>query len=112
MVPVTNANWSIEVVSTPSADSSTSYVIHFDSQRYIFNSPEGFTRVVASTGLPLRKATSVFLSRIHSDAVGGLAGEFRIDYTRLFPLQLGISLNENCRAQACFSILANPTRPV
>jgi ribonuclease BN (tRNA processing enzyme) len=80
--PATVGDWSVEAFSTPSSDSTTSLFVHFDNKRYAFNVPEGFCRNAASTSLSLSKTDSVFLSKIHSDAIGGLAGNFVLLFSR------------------------------
>ncbi|KAI9103213.1 beta-lactamase-like protein [Phlyctochytrium arcticum] len=64
----------LQVVSTDTFDSSPSVLLHFDSQRYLFNCGEGTQRFCHEHKARLAKVKNVFLTRVAWDCVGGLPG--------------------------------------
>ncbi|KAI8085970.1 beta-lactamase-like protein [Gilbertella persicaria] len=51
-----------------------SLIVHYDSQRYLFNCREGTQRLCVQEKVRLSKLSNVFLSRVDWDCMGGLTG--------------------------------------
>ncbi|KAI9143729.1 beta-lactamase-like protein [Paraphysoderma sedebokerense] len=66
--------WFLQVLSTDSVDVSPSILVHFDSQRYLFNCGEGTQRFCVENAARLTKLKNVFLTRLDWERVGGLPG--------------------------------------
>ncbi|RKP27855.1 beta-lactamase-like protein, partial [Syncephalis pseudoplumigaleata] len=66
--------WFAQVVGTASPDTTPSIVVHFDSQRYLFNCGEGTQRLFVENGVRANKVTNVFLTRLNWDCIGGVPG--------------------------------------
>ncbi|KAI9599548.1 beta-lactamase-like protein [Syncephalis fuscata] len=56
--------WFAQVVGTANTDTTPSIVLHFDSQRYLFNCGEGTQRLFVENGVRANKITNVFLTRM------------------------------------------------
>eukprot|EP00894_Picocystis_sp_ML_P002614 jgi/Pico_ML_1/53131/g3736.t1 len=54
--------------------STASVLLFFDTQRYVFNVPEGFQRFCTEHKVKLAKVNRVFLTRNAPEAAGGLPG--------------------------------------
>jgi ribonuclease Z len=70
--------WLAQVVGAANLDTTPSIIIHFDSQRYLFNCGEGTQRLFVENGVRANKITNVFLTRINWDCIGGVPGKFRL----------------------------------
>lgn len=64
--------YSVSVLTTHTVDSQPSLLVAFDSQRYLFNAPEGFSRIALQNKVGLRKVGHVFLGDLAES--GGLPG--------------------------------------
>ena len=66
--------WSLQVISSHSADSHPSLMLVFDSAKYLFNAGEGMQRAIMEHGSKLTKLKAIFVSRLAWDRVGGVPG--------------------------------------
>ncbi|KAG1052997.1 hypothetical protein G6F43_004892 [Rhizopus delemar] len=64
----------IQIVGQHTPEGPPSVILHYDSQRYIFNVREGTQRLCVQEKVRLGKANHIFLSRTSWDCVGGLTG--------------------------------------
>lgn len=64
--------YTISVLTTDTVDSAPSLLVTFDSQRYLFNTPEAVSRVALSNKVGLKKVGHVFLGDLAQSA--GLPG--------------------------------------
>jgi ribonuclease Z len=64
----------LQVVGGVSKERAPTVILHYDSQRYMFNCGEGTQRLCVENKLKLAKMKNIFLSRINWDCVGGLPG--------------------------------------
>ncbi|BGP51089.1 hypothetical protein JCM10450v2_007018 [Rhodotorula kratochvilovae] len=64
--------YSVSVLTTHTVDSTPSLLVAFDNQRYLFNAPEGFSRIALQNKVGLRKVGHVFLGDLAQS--GGLPG--------------------------------------
>ncbi|GAA5820403.1 hypothetical protein JCM3770_002431 [Rhodotorula araucariae] len=64
--------YSVSVLTTHTVDSTPSLLVAFDAQRYLFNAPEGFSRIALQNKVGLRKVGHVFLGDLAQS--GGLPG--------------------------------------
>ena len=55
-------------------DTTPSVLLFFDHERYIFNAGEGFQRFCVEHGIKMAKLSGVLLTRMSTEAAGGLAG--------------------------------------
>ncbi|KAL1915603.1 uncharacterized protein VTP21DRAFT_6727 [Calcarisporiella thermophila] len=60
--------------SSPGNHSTPSVLVHFDSQRYLFNCGEGTQRLCVEKKLRLAKVCNIFLTRVEWECVGGIPG--------------------------------------
>lgn len=65
----------IQVLGQNSAEGPPSLLIHYDSQRYLFNCREGTQRLCVQEKARLAKLTNVFLTRVNWECMGGLTGK-------------------------------------
>ncbi|GAA5907088.1 hypothetical protein JCM8208_004509 [Rhodotorula glutinis] len=65
--------YSVSVLTTHTVDSHPSLLVAFDSHRYLFNAPEGFSRIALQNKVGLRKVGHVFLGDA-GESAGGLPG--------------------------------------
>ncbi|GAA5921209.1 hypothetical protein JCM3775_004142 [Rhodotorula graminis] len=65
--------YSVSVLTTHTVDSHPSLLVAFDSHRYLFNAPEGFSRIALQNKVGLRKVGHVFLGDV-AESAGGLPG--------------------------------------
>lgn len=68
----------IQVIGQNSPEGPPSLIVHYDSQRYLFNCREGTQRLCVQEKARLSKLSSVFLTRVDWECMGGLTGK-RID---------------------------------
>ncbi|KAJ3215714.1 Zinc phosphodiesterase ELAC protein 2 [Dinochytrium kinnereticum] len=66
--------WFIQILGAATHDSRPSVIVHFDSQRYLFNCGEGSQRLCNDQKVRLAKLRSIFLTRLSWDCLGGLPG--------------------------------------
>ncbi|KAI8814974.1 beta-lactamase-like protein [Cladochytrium replicatum] len=64
----------LQILATHLPDAKPAVLLHFDTQRYLFNCGEGTQRFCHENGVNLGKLRNVFVSRINWDVVGGLPG--------------------------------------
>ena len=64
--------YSISVLTTHTVDSAPALLVAFDSQRYLFNTPEAISRIALQNKVGLRKVGHVFLGDVEESA--GLPG--------------------------------------
>ncbi|KAG1436309.1 hypothetical protein G6F56_013612 [Rhizopus delemar] len=64
----------IQVVGQHTADGPPSIILHYDTQRYIFNVREGTQRLCVQEKVKLAKANQIFLTQTNWDCLGGLTG--------------------------------------
>ncbi|BGP57816.1 hypothetical protein JCM8202v2_005463 [Rhodotorula sphaerocarpa] len=64
--------YSISVLTTHTVDSAPALLVAFDSQRYLFNTPEAISRIALQNKVGLRKVGHVFLGDLEESA--GLPG--------------------------------------
>ncbi|GAA5995462.1 ribonuclease Z [Rhodotorula paludigena] len=64
--------YSVSVLTTHTVDSSPSLLVAFENQRYLFGTPEGFSRIALQNKVGLRKVGHVFLGDLAQS--GGLPG--------------------------------------
>lgn len=64
--------YSISVLTTHTVDSAPALLVAFDSQRYLFNTPEAISRIALQNKVGLRKVGHVFLGDVGESA--GLPG--------------------------------------
>lgn len=64
----------IQIVGQNSPEGPPSLVLHYDSQRYLFNCREGTQRLCVQEKVRLNKLSNVFLTRVNWDCIGGLTG--------------------------------------
>jgi ribonuclease Z len=65
---------SIQIISPPTTKSPSSFIIHFDSGSYLFNSGEGTQRIVNQNKVKLGKLKAIFNSQMNWGNLGGLPG--------------------------------------
>lgn len=68
----------LQVIGGVSKERAPTVILHYDSQRYLFNCGEGTQRLCVENKLKLAKMKNIFLSRINWDCVGGLPGRFSV----------------------------------
>ena len=89
----------LQLLSPPLPDTSPSFILHFDSARYLFNAGEGTQRFCNEHRVKLGKVTAAFVSGALGvkgwERIGGLPGALLI--TLKFPMP-GIpeTLNKPC----------------
>ncbi|KAJ3102173.1 Zinc phosphodiesterase ELAC protein 2 [Phlyctochytrium planicorne] len=66
--------WFIQILGAATHDSRPSVIVHFDSQRYLFNCGEGTQRLCNDQRIRLAKLKTMFISRLSWDNIGGLPG--------------------------------------
>ncbi|GAA6009767.1 hypothetical protein JCM10207_004185 [Rhodosporidiobolus poonsookiae] len=97
----TNAGFSVSVLTTHTVDSHPSLLVTFDNQRYLFNTPEAFSRIALQNKVGLRKVGHVFLGDLEQSA--GLPGfvlssvEAGIDKIQIFGPEGAEQLLASCR---------------
>ncbi|KAI8825010.1 beta-lactamase-like protein [Fimicolochytrium jonesii] len=64
----------LQVLGVDSVDTSPTVLVHFDSQRYLFNCGEGTQRFCHEHKVRLSKVQNVFFTRVAWDCIGGLPG--------------------------------------
>eukprot|EP00833_Pecoramyces_ruminatium_P003271 jgi/Orpsp1_1/1177303/evm.model.c7180000060885.1 len=64
----------IQFLSTKTPDSSPAFIVHFDSQRYLFNCSEGTQRLINENKIHLGKIKNLFFTRSIWENIGGLPG--------------------------------------
>ncbi|KAF0380098.1 beta-lactamase-like protein [Gigaspora margarita] len=64
----------IQLIGSGTFDVPPSIIVHFDSQRYLFNCGEGTQRFCLQNKLKVSKLKNVFLTRVNWDCFGGLPG--------------------------------------
>ncbi|KAJ3032438.1 hypothetical protein HDV00_007546 [Rhizophlyctis rosea] len=64
----------LQILGTDTGDMCPSVIVHFDSQRYLFNCGEGTQRFCHEHKVRLNKVKNMFLTRVAWDCVGGLPG--------------------------------------
>ncbi|RKO93416.1 beta-lactamase-like protein [Blyttiomyces helicus] len=64
----------LQLLTTDSGDTTPAVVLHFDSQRYLFNCGEGTQRFCQEHTVRLAKVRNIFLTRVAWNCVGGLPG--------------------------------------
>ncbi|KAI8388141.1 beta-lactamase-like protein [Radiomyces spectabilis] len=64
----------IQVVGQASAEGPPSLIVHYDSQRYMFNCREGTQRLCVEEKVRLSKLKNIFLTRLEWECVGGMIG--------------------------------------
>jgi len=64
----------IQFLSTHTPDSSPAFLVHFDSQRYLFNCSEGTQRLINENKIHLGKIKNLFFTRSIWGYIGGLPG--------------------------------------
>jgi hypothetical protein len=64
----------IQIVGQNSPEGPPSLIVHYDSQRYLFNCREGTQRLCVQEKARLNKLSNVFLTRVNWDCMGGLTG--------------------------------------
>ncbi|KAG4099284.1 hypothetical protein H8356DRAFT_892142, partial [Neocallimastix lanati (nom. inval.)] len=64
----------IHFLSTKTPDSSPAFIVHFDSQRYLFNCSEGTQRLINENKIHLGKIKNLFFTRSIWGNIGGLPG--------------------------------------
>lgn len=67
-----NTRYSVNVLTTSTADTSPSLLVVYDNQRYLFNTPEAMSRVCVQGKTGMRKISNVFLGDLVRSA--GLPG--------------------------------------
>lgn len=65
----------IQFLGEPSPEGPPSIIVHYDSQRYMFNCREGTQRLCVEEKVRLGKLKSVFMTRMTWDCIGGLSGK-------------------------------------
>ncbi|RKP06137.1 beta-lactamase-like protein [Thamnocephalis sphaerospora] len=66
--------WFAQVIGSANADTTPSVVVHFDSQRYLFNCGEGTQRLFVENGVRAIKIANIFLTRLRWECTGGVPG--------------------------------------
>lgn len=66
----------INIIGTATGDSSPSLILHYDSQRYLFNCGEGTQRLCTETKMRLSKLRTIFVSQVQWDCIGGIPGKY------------------------------------
>lgn len=64
----------IQIVGQNSPEGPPSLIVHYDSQRYLFNCREGTQRLCVQEKVRLSKLSNVFLTRVNWECMGGLTG--------------------------------------
>ncbi|CEP15250.1 hypothetical protein [Parasitella parasitica] len=64
----------LQIVGHNSPEGPPSLLLHYDSQRYLFNCREGTQRLCVQEKVRLGKLSNVFLTRVNWDCMGGLTG--------------------------------------
>ncbi|ORX97727.1 Metallo-hydrolase/oxidoreductase [Basidiobolus meristosporus CBS 931.73] len=64
----------IQIIGTSGVDVTPSVVVHFDSQRYLFNCGEGTQRLCVEKKVRLAKLQNIFFTRINWENTGGIPG--------------------------------------
>jgi ribonuclease Z len=64
----------IQFVGQTSPEGPSTLVVHYDTQRYMFNCREGTQRLCVQEKVRLGKLSNIFLTRLSWDCVGGLPG--------------------------------------
>ncbi|KAH7104245.1 hypothetical protein BKA62DRAFT_693992 [Auriculariales sp. MPI-PUGE-AT-0066] len=73
--PIKMHPWNTGVISTVSSDTDLSVVANFEAGgRYVFNIPENTMRASVQYRKGFKKLSTVFLTRVHSEAMQGLPG--------------------------------------
>ncbi|SCV69435.1 BQ2448_2455 [Microbotryum intermedium] len=67
-----NARYSLSMLSTSSSDSRPALLVTFESQRYLFNTPESISRVCVQNRIGLKRVGHVFAGNLSESA--GLPG--------------------------------------
>ncbi|KAJ3193795.1 hypothetical protein HK101_004059 [Irineochytrium annulatum] len=69
------AKWFVQILGAAASDARPpSVIVHFDSQRYLFNVAEGIQRLSNDHKVRLNKIRSVLLTRLSWDVLGGFPG--------------------------------------
>lgn len=61
-------------LGTDTGETVASVLLFFDRQRYVFNAGEGFQRFTVEHKIKLNRLSRILVSRLTSDATGGLPG--------------------------------------
>ncbi|KAK9709421.1 hypothetical protein K7432_009066 [Basidiobolus ranarum] len=64
----------IQILGTSTVDATPSVVVHFDSQRYLFNCGEGTQRLCVEKKVRFAKLQNIFFTRINWENTGGIPG--------------------------------------
>ncbi|ORX93536.1 Metallo-hydrolase/oxidoreductase [Basidiobolus meristosporus CBS 931.73] len=64
----------IQILGTSTVDVTPSVVVHFDSQRYLFNCGEGTQRLCVEKKVRFAKLQNIFFTRINWENTGGVPG--------------------------------------
>jgi ribonuclease Z len=64
----------IQILGTDTVDVTPSIIVHYDSQRYLFNCGEGTQRLFVEKGVKFGKMQHVFCTRVDWECIGGLPG--------------------------------------
>ncbi|KAI8883211.1 hypothetical protein K501DRAFT_219648 [Backusella circina FSU 941] len=64
----------IQFVGQSSPEGPPTLVVHYDTQRYMFNCREGTQRLCVQEKVRLGKLSNIFLTRLSWDCIGGLPG--------------------------------------
>lgn len=70
--------WSSSILTGLSADTEPSFMLQFDSAKYIFNVSENTTRSFKTSGRSWRRTRGIFFTQSKIERVGGLPGELSI----------------------------------
>jgi ribonuclease Z len=66
----------IQILGTFTSDTTPSIVVHYDSQRYLFNCGEGTQRLLTEHKIRMGKLKNVFLTHMDWRYSGGIPGIF------------------------------------
>ena len=64
----------IQFVGQSSPEGPPSIIVHYDSQRYMFNCREGTQRLCVEERVRLSKLRDIYLTRVAWDNIGGMPG--------------------------------------
>lgn len=64
----------IQILGTYTSDTTPSIVVHFDSQRYLFNCGEGTQRLLSSHKIRMGKLRNIFITHMDWRHTGGIPG--------------------------------------
>lgn len=72
--PICNMKYTLQCISNYNWDSTPSFILNFDSARYIFGCGEGNQRICAENGIKTVKLRAVLLPQLNWEFAGGLPG--------------------------------------